>query len=416
MLVVTRRRTRRPLLSVAAGLLMVLLASQSAFAAVTWTKPVNAGPPYSWNLGRGLAMTETSSKTYLHVQYEDDGHAHAGIYYRRGNASGTSWGAAKRLNPGSGDAEYGAIAAASKFVYVVYTTGAHAQPGYDPTDPRRLRVRINTNHGSSSAWLPAKTMDTFTHNGRPSVAASGKHAYVAVTDADSGAIHILHNNGVNVADIGWTGRHIGDTTRLAVSAPDDGFEGSPVVAADGARVLVAWLDNDAGTILAKVSTDHGTTWPDDPTVLSTADARGMSAAGDDGRFAVSWAQDEGVRVRLRRNGDWGPTRRVASFGASATYRNGYGTAVALAGSSRVGVAWSACTRASCGGSSSQGVDVRWRESANNGGAWKDPVKIASHNADNHQRINDYPSVVMTDSPSDSSPTTRRRPASRPIGW
>ncbi|HEY6569037.1 MAG TPA: hypothetical protein VIZ22_02045 [Candidatus Limnocylindrales bacterium] len=74
-----------------AGSLAVLLVSQSAFAAVTWSKPVNAGPQYSWNLGRGLATTDTSSKTYLHVQFEDDGHNHTGIYYRRGNASGSSW-------------------------------------------------------------------------------------------------------------------------------------------------------------------------------------------------------------------------------------------------------------------------------------------------------------------------------------
>ena len=114
----TRRRSRA-LLSVLAGVLMLLSASQTALAAVTWTKPVSIGPQYSWNSGRGLARTISSSTSYLHVQYEDDGHAHVGIYYRRGNAAGTSWGTAKRLNPSGEHAEAGAIAAASRYVYVV---------------------------------------------------------------------------------------------------------------------------------------------------------------------------------------------------------------------------------------------------------------------------------------------------------
>ena len=396
MLVVTRRRTRRTLLSLSAGILMVLLASQSVLAAVAWTKPVNAGPQYSWNLGRGLAMTETSSKTYLHVQFEDDGHKHTGIYYRRGNASGSSWGTAKRMNPASSDAEYGAIAAASKYVYVVYTTGSHAQSGYDPTDPRLLRVRINTNHGSSNAWLPTKKMDMFAHNGRPSVAASGKYAYVAVTDADTGEIHILTNNGANVADVGWLGQHIGDTTRLAVSATGDGFEGAPVVAASGARVMVAWIDSDAGTIKARISTDHGHTWPDPAIDLATGQVYGLSAAGDATRLALAWAAPDGIRSRVYRDGSWKATHKLASFSSTGAYRNGYGTSIALAGSSRLGVAWSACTRASCAGSSTQGVNVRWRESANNGSSWKSPVTIASHGAGSDRRINDYPSALMPD--------------------
>ena len=203
MLVVTRRRTRRTLLSLVAGLLMVLVASQSVLASVAWTKPVNAGPQYSWNLGRGLAMTETSSKSYLHVQFEDDGNKHTGIYYRRGNASGSSWGTAKRLNPSSSDAENGAIAAASRFVYVVYTTGTHAANDYDPAAPRHIRVRVNTNHGASNAWLTAKKFEVPERTGRPSIAAWGSRVYVAYTDADTGNIWVATNNGVNSEDIGW---------------------------------------------------------------------------------------------------------------------------------------------------------------------------------------------------------------------
>ncbi len=391
-----RRRPRGAVLSLMAGLLMALVASQSVVASVGWTKPVNAGPQYSWNLGRGLALTETSSKTYLHVQFEDDGGKHTGIYYRRGNASGSSWGTPKRLNPSSSDAENGAIAAAGKYVYVAYVTGTHAANDYDPAAARHIRVRVNTNHGSSGAWLTAKKFEAPTRVGRPSVAAWGSRVYVAYTDADTGDIVVATNNGVNSEDIGWLATNAGVTTRTS-TVDGDGFEGSPVVAASGANVLVAWVDSDDGTIKAKVSTDHGHTWADPAIDLATGQTYGLSAAADGTRLAIAWAQSDGIRSRVYRDGSWKATHKLATFSATGAYRNGYGTSIALAGSSRLGVAWSACTRANCAGSSTQGVNVRWRESANNGSSWESPVTIASHGAGSDRRINDYPSALMPDS-------------------
>jgi hypothetical protein len=391
----TRRRSRA-LLSVLAGVLMLLLASQTALAAVSWTKPVGVGPQYSWNTGRGLARTVSSSTSYLHVQYEDDGHAHVGVYYRRGNAGGTAWGTARRLNPPGEHAEAGAIAAASKYVYVVYRDHSHLTNDYDPAGPRGIHVSINTNHGSSTAWLTTKNFEAPTRAGRPAVAATGSYAYVAFTDADNGNVVLAKNGGTNVEDAGWTAGNVGVTTRVSTST-GDGFEGNPVVAASGALVMVAWIDSDDGTIKAKVSTDHGATWPDTASTLSAGQVYGLSAAGLGSRLALAWATPSSIRVRVYA-GAWGPARTLASFSPTGTWRNGYGTSVALAGTSRVGVGFSACTRASCAGSSTQGVDVRWRESTNNGSTWKSTVTIASHKTAKSTRISDNPSVVMTDSP------------------
>jgi hypothetical protein len=377
--------------------LAILLAAQSALAAVTWTPATGVGPTYSTNFGLGLARTVTASSAFLHSQYTYDGGTRAGVYYRRGNAAGSSWSTAKRLNPATSNAERGAIAAAGHYVYVAWTTGYHGSPGYDPAAPRRSRVRVNTNHGSSTAWLPTLAMDAFLRSGRPAVAASGTYVYVVVTDADTGAIHLLTNNGVNSPDIGWLGTQVGTTTRKS-AVTGDGFEGQPVVAALGSRVLVAWIASDTGGIVAKISTNRGHTWPDKATTLTTAQAWDPSAAADTGRFGVAWAQASGIKARLHTSGAWRSIRTVSIFRTTATYKAGYGTAIAFAGSARVGVAWSACTAGSCTGGASKGVDARWRESANNGGTWNGAVTIASHTYGSSRRVNDFPSVVMTDAP------------------
>ncbi|HEY6569036.1 MAG TPA: hypothetical protein VIZ22_02040 [Candidatus Limnocylindrales bacterium] len=305
-------------------------------------------------------------------------------------------GSAKRLNPASSDAEAGAIAAAGRFVYVAWVTGTHAANDYDPAAPRHIRVRVNTNHGASNAWQTAKKFEAPERTGRPSIAAWGSRVYVAYTDADTGNIYVATNNGVNSEDIGWLAGQAGVTTRSS-TIDGDGFEGTPVVAASGANVLVAWLDSDDGTIKARISTDHGHTWPDPAIDLATGQAYGMSAAADATRLALAWAAPDGIRSRVFRDDTWKATHKLASFSSTGAYRNGYGTSVALAGSSRLGVAWSACTRANCAGSSAQGVNVRWRESANNGSSWKPSVTIASHGAGSDRRINDYPSALMPDS-------------------
>ena len=270
----TRRRSRA-LLSVLAGVLMLLLASQTALAAVSWTKPVSVGPQYSWNTGRGLARTVSSSTSYLHVQYEDDGHAHVGIYYRRGNAGGTAWGTAKRLNPSGEHAEAGAIAAEAST-----STSSTATTRTSPTTTTRRPRAASTSRSTRTtarrrAWLTTKNFEAPTRAGRPAVAATGSYAYVAFTDADNGNIVVAGNGGANVEDAGWTAGNVGVTTRVSTST-GDGFEGNPVIAASGALVMLAWIDTDDGTIKAKISTDHGANWPDTASTLSGEQAYGLS--------------------------------------------------------------------------------------------------------------------------------------------
>src|SRR4029078_12949 len=100
-----------------------------------------------------------------------------------------------------------------------------------------------------------------------------------------------------------------------------------------------------GTSKSRMSANHGRTCPGTASTLSGEQAYGLSAIGLDRRLAVAWATPSSLRVRVHEVA-WGSSRRVASFSPTGKYRNGYGTSVALAGATRVGVAFSACTRAS----------------------------------------------------------------------
>ena len=233
--------------------------------------------------------------------------------------------------------------------------------------------------------------------GRPAIAANGSWAYLAYTDAESGDIVVARNLGSNSEEAGWVGTSVGTTTNDA-SNPDNGRDGYPVIAATGGTVLVAWISGAGSTISAKVSTDYGNTWPDDPTTITSSQVWDMSAAGSTGRVALAWAQASGIKAKQYRNAAWGSTKTVASFSATGTYKTGYGTSITMAGTARVGVAWSSCTRSDCSAGSTKGVNIRWRESTDNMANWKSPALIASYTASTSRRINDYPTAIISSKP------------------
>ena len=389
----TRRRAR-VLFSLLTAMLMLVLATQSTLATVTWKAPVKSSASYGYNYGKALARTVSSTTSYLHEQYTFVNTTNPGVYYRRGSSTGSTWGTAKRLNPAAGFAENGAIAAASKYVYAAYQVVGDWD-NFDPTAPRSIALRVNTNHGSSTAWLASKTLSAVTRVGHPSVAATGAYGYVTYTDADTGDIVLARNGGVN-NDSGWTAQNIGFTTRQASN--NNGYEGDPVVAAYGALVLVAWIGEDTGKIFGMISTDHGASWPTDATILATAQVWDLSASAASARFGLAWTQASGIKAKLYRSSAWQATKTVATFTSTGSYRAGYGTSISLAGTGRVAIAWSGCTRADCTGGSTKGVNVRWRESTDNLAHQKTTVTVASYTASSSRRINDYPSIVLTSTP------------------
>ena len=349
-----------------------------------------------------LARSTTSSSSYLHAVYATDvigGVAasdtgpHVGVYYTRGNSTGTTWGTPKRLNSTSAHAVSPAVVTSGSLVITAFVTLKHLD-AYDPAEPRPVTIRINSNHGSSTAWLAPRAFTAATRVDRPAMSAWGTRGFLLTyTDADTGDIALITCGDLTLESSGCTGGTVGTTTRHAAD-PADGFEGLPVVVASGSTRAVAWLRSDGGGISAVTTSSN--TWSS-PTLLTSAVADGLAATALGNRLAFSWADATGVKVKIRKSGTWQATRVVASVSPTASYHNAYTTAVALASTATVGVAFAACKRTDCAASSTTGVDLRWRESADDGASWKTAVTVAAYSVSSSRRYNDFPSVVMSSS-------------------
>lgn len=393
-----RRRALGALLTVAAA---TVLAAESAFAAVSWAPVKPVTDPFAFNAEQSLARTVKDSTPYLHAVYVStkiganfvsDSGPFVGAYYLRGNSNANSWANRKRLNPQGKHATSTAIVASDQVLYAAYVTLGHWF-AYDPAEPRPITVRINRNHGVKSAWLDRKVTSVETRVDRPALAAwAGRGFLMVYTNADTGEIVLVTCADLTVEANGCTSAIVGTTTRLAPDA-DDGFEGLPVVAASGDDITVAWHDAEEGGI-AYITKDGEADWTA-PVPLTTADAASLSIAAKDTRVGFAWVDENGVKVRLVNAGVLGDPVQILTTTPDTNYRQAYSTAIALTSPSTLGIAFGACHRGDCTGGSSTGVDLRWRESNDNGANWTGPKTVASYSAKSSRRINDFPSVVMT---------------------
>jgi hypothetical protein len=395
------RRRRMPG-AVLTAMAAVLLVTESAFAALKWAPVENVTDTFTFNTEQSLARTVTSSTSFLHAVYTDtkigavlvsDGGPRAGVYYQRGNSKGKSWGNTKRLNPKSKHATSSAIVASGSVLYGAYVSIGH-WIAYDPAEPRPITVRINSNHGGKNAWLDRKLHSTETRVDRPALAPwSTRGLLMAFTNADTGEIVLYTCGDLTVAENGCIAAIVGTTTRVSPFEADDGFEGLPVVAAVGDDIAVAWLETDDGGI-SYITKDGEAEWTA-PAQLTTELADSLSIAGRDTRFAFAWAEPTGIKARLLNAGTLDPTRDIQPVSSGATYRQAYSTSIALAGTTTIGVAYAACRRSDCNASSNTGVDLRWRESVDNGATWPISQSLALYSAGSSRRINEFPSVVMS---------------------
>jgi hypothetical protein len=391
---------RRVLGVVTAAMGAIFIATQTTMAAVTWASPSIVGTTHTYNGGMSLARSTTTTTSYLHSVYANtypggvastDTGPYVGVYYSRGNSSGTTWGTPKRLNPSDQHAAASAIVANGKILYAAYVTYGH-WADYDPAEARPIILRINSSHGASGSWLE-RILEFGERVDRPALSPWGSAGVAIVyTDAETGNIILVTCGDLTVEDSGCAAGSVGTTTRMA-SDEADGYEGLPVVSASGGTMAVAWLSGDSGiTAVTGEPFDFGT-----PKVVTTAPADGLSAAAKGSRFAFSWAEDAGVKVRFWTSGVWRAPHTVYPVTSTSTYKYVYTTAVSLASTSTVGVAYAACRRADCTASSTTGVDLRFRQSSDNAVSWATGVTVASYSAASTRRINDAPSLVMSSS-------------------
>jgi hypothetical protein len=362
---------------------------------VTWSTSATAGPGYTWNSGASLARTVTGTGTgYLHLvattdrvgsSWVDDDGPYAGILYARRTETGTTWSTATRLNPTNQHGYAPSVAASGPYVYATWVRPTK-WVGWNGTAPRVAYFRRNASHGSGAWTAPVALTPATGRVDFPTLAASGSMVYVAYTDAATGSVKlkISADRGSN-----WRTVTIGPTTFKTA----DGYEGDPSVAAAGDLVVVSWTTGTANTVKARISLDRGITWKTATTLATSSNAYSTAAARGT-RLAVGWATPSGAAVRVWSSDKWAPVRNIGpAYGSGATYTD-HGTAtVALAGTSGVGIAWSACSA----GCSSYGDltrrDLLWAESADNGTTWFRTQVVGPAGVSSARRVNDFPSVA-----------------------
>ena len=384
------------------ALMLVLLVTAQAAAAVSWGTAKVASAAHGFSTGRGLATTKSGSTTYLHQVYVNNypggtkasdaaGGTREAVMYQRRTATGVASGSAFRVNKSSQHGNGASIAAAGSHVYVVWS---HlAKYAYGPTDARTLQFRSNASNGSG-AWSTIKSLTTTGRVDSPSVAAAGSYVYIGYTNAATGAIKLLisddfganfHNSGLSMDPVTYDNGY--------------GYFGTTSVAAAGSNVAMAWLSGDTFTASAWTST---ITLPGRPTsplprvmppVLRVSPRSGIGSA-------VAIATPAVIRTRVWVNGSLGQERTATTFSASATLKRSYTVDVALGGTTSVGLAWNACRNANCLGTDSpaKGQDLIWRELADNGAHWKAAFTLQACTGTSatgkQRRLNAYASALF----------------------
>jgi hypothetical protein len=389
-------RTRhRSLAGIGAGLAAALIASSSALAAVGWGTVHRSTADYAYTTGRALARTVTTGGTaYLHqvatewvikgTEVTDSG-PYLGIYYTRGNGTGSTWSAPRRLNSSSAHGEFARIASRGKYVYVAW----RRQPGVSPdawngVDPRPLQFRRNINHGSSTAWEPQPIFVSADRIDRPSIAATGSTVWIAYTDAIGGEVRLQKST-----DSGKTFHYTGPVG-VTSALLEGGFAGWPIVAATGSTVAVAWFDGTNTRV--KISTDAGLTWKVD-TTLEYGSVHNLDAAGLSGKVVFAWSADTQILVRRWNGSSLAGAKAIVTTTNTTSYKRVSGPSVALSGTSVIGIAYTACTRIDCSVTSTSGRSIRWIESRNAGSSWTASTTIGAWNASASRRENEFPAAL-----------------------
>lgn len=349
-------------------------------SALTWEPQLYVGPAGAWSYDENLARTTQAGTTWLHTVHTRYTTSYAVEYQRSGN-SGAIWSPAtpKRLNGTSQDGDLAAVAAAGNYVYTAWMRFSTSSPS------RSVYFRRSSSHGQS--WTPAagRTPTSGRVDG-PSIAATGNKVYIAYTDSNTGAIRIQRsaNNGTDWVNLPSPGT----TAATAGSGGGLGKWASPKIAAAGTNVIVVWRANNTGSLKARISTNNGAAWETTLTLDSSALDHAVAAAGT--RLAIAWTDPGAVWSKVWNSGRWYTTRNVTTVGGSGTYMVAYGPAVALFGTGRLDVAWSACKSSGCEGYSSRtGIDLLWRDSANSGSTWQALELVIANSAESrYRRIND----------------------------
>ena len=354
-----------------------------------------AGPAYTSTDGSALARsTPPSGGAFLHAVANahrvgsttvKDAGPYSPVLYLRSSNGGTTWTSGTRLNPTNQHGVWPGVASYGSYVYASWVKVPKVV-NWTLNGRRQIWFRSNS-HGGAGSWGVAKAVTSSSSRvDFPTIAAAGANIYIAYTDADTGVVRVLvsKNRGST-----WTAIKLGTS---AATSDAGGHSGSPSVAVSGSTVIVAWVENNAGSVRARISTNGASSWGTATQITPTSKSY-PSAAANGARVGVGWIGAE-PSVRVWGPGGWGPTRTVP--GVDHVWLPViYGPALVLPGSTGVGLGFSGCIQHCARIDSATLIESWYAESATDGANWYNGAPFGAAVASDLRHATDGLSVVVS---------------------
>src|SRR4029078_4148577 len=179
------------------GVILVAGLTTTPAIAVSFGPIHRVSPPYAWNPRKSLVATPTKLLTIWATdcpppsgRCADDNGPRMGVFLRRSPAARAKpdWSPARRLSPGTRQAERPSIASAGTTVIASYVT-QRSYLHYRASDPRELWVRVRTDQGK--AWRsPGRPWRRGWRVHYPRVAIGGGRLFAVWTASGSGDIRL----------------------------------------------------------------------------------------------------------------------------------------------------------------------------------------------------------------------------------
>lgn len=225
-----------------------------------------------------------------------------------------------------------------------------------PLGSHTLRV-LGTRNSAETRIQALSNLSTSAGSMRPMVAADGNNVYVSFVQVIGGAEEVQLLRSTDGGQT-WSGP-------VNVSAQDSLSSASPVIAAAGGTVLVAYWERNAtiDRVLVRRSTDGGASFGSATTLAMPAARPALAMAGSSAHVVYDNFGSTLTTVEYRRSTDGGATWQSAVTLSNAS--GGTGPAVAISGTA-VHAAWSG------------GGVLLYRRSTDGGGTWGAQVQISSN--------------------------------------
>ena len=367
----------------AAAAILVTVLATGPTAAASWTTPVPLSPLAAWSCGQSLALRSTNGTEYLHAAYNHTGSTNS-VVYRRSADHGATFPTSAVLAGDTVRKGCAAVAASSSLLVVAWTQIT--------SDFRTASIHLRVSTTNGLTFEPKRRIPMPRSGRMGSVALVGSRILVAWTDDWCCNTPTITWSRVGVSD----DRGLHWSVRTLDAQPSWSGSEATKVAASGSRVFAAWMRPDTRTLVGRFSVDGGTTWQP-PQVLATGPTTyrypWWAIAARPDRAVIAWQgerrnpDETGPRLHLRifAGGAWrAPVTVTAARADSEHYLRTEKPSVVLVGSSRVGVAFTACQEVAGEQGPTCDVaeigpypeDVLWAESTNNGATWSGP-SIAS---------------------------------------